>query len=231
MSRFVSAAFKSLGSIFAPGMLGVFISSVIFTLFALIGFVILATIVGSALSGYVSDPEMSHFLPYISGFGAAAIAYFLFPGIMPVIVNFFDSKIARLIETEDYPNAHPIDPPFWPELIHDLRFSLTAIALNILVLPIYIFLPFIGLLIFYVLNGHLLGKEFFVMVARRYMSIPDALALRKTNSRIVFVGGLSLALLATIPFLNLFAPFWGIAVMIHLYHSLGSVTKVEILAP
>lgn len=222
MERLIESAVKAIGSIFALGMFGVFVKSLLLTLAALTGFIILAVWVAGMLSGYVTDPALAAWLPALSGFGATLFAYALFPGIMPVFVNFFDSKIASLIERQDYPDARPIDPPFWPELSHDARFSLMAIGLNILVLPLYL-IPLVNIGVFYALNGHLLGKEFFVMVARRYLPIPEALALRKRHGRMVFAGGVMLTLLATIPFLNLLAPFWGIALMTHLYHSLSEV--------
>lgn len=229
MERLANASVKALGSIFAPGMLGVFVMSLIFTLVALIVFIIGATSFASTIAVYLSNPVTAAWLPVMSGFGATLLAFFLFPGIMPVFVNFFDSKIARLIEEKDYPSAQPIDPPFWPEFWHDVRFSLVAVGLNILILPLYL-VPVINLFVFYVLNGHLLGKEFFVMVARRYQPLPQAKEAYRRHSRTVFAGGVILTILATIPILNLLAPFWGIAVMTHLYHSLYTA-KMEVLPP
>ncbi len=230
MEKLIAASFKSIGSIFAPGMLGVFVACLCTTFLVLIGFVFLVTTVAASISGLVSDPSLSSALPWFSGLGAGLFAYFLFPGIMPIIVNFFDSKIALVIEQKNYPNVCPISPPFWPEFWHDARFTLLAILLNILVLPLYLF-PIIGQITFFALNGHLLGKEFFVMAARRYMPLEEALALRKAHGRTIFIGGIILTILATIPFVNLLAPFWGIAVMTHLYHALKSTPKVEILLP
>ena len=230
MERLIEAALKAIGSIFSPGMFGVFVKSLFLTLAALIGFVVLATSLAGMIAGHLSDPAVASWLPMLSGFGAMLFAYFLFPGIMPIFVNFFDAKIATLIESKDYPYAAPINPPFWPEFRHDVRFSLKAVSLNILVLPLYL-IPMVNLFVFYALNGHLLGKEFFVMVARRYLPLPEALALRKTHGRTIFAGGVMLTLLATIPFLNLLAPFWGIAVMTHLYHSLNNTPKIEVLPP
>ncbi len=227
MERLIHAAFRAGGSIVAPGMFGVFIRSVLFALATLTCFVLLVTTIVHA---FVQGSGDSALWSWLSGMGATLLAYFLFPGIMPIFVNFFDNRIASLIEARDYPAAAPIDPPFWPEFRHDVRFSLMAVSLNILALPLYL-VPVIGQVIFYVLNGHLLGKEFFVMVARRYRPLPEALALRKKQSRIVFSGGVLLTILATIPVLNLFAPFWGIAVMTHLYHSISGTPKVDVLPP
>jgi CysZ protein len=198
MSLLITSAFKAFDSIFVPGMFGVFIRSLIITLLALAGFVLSAGW-GVAL---ISD----------------SLAWFLFPGIMPVIVNFFDERITGLIETHHYPQLPPpATPAFYPELMHDIRFSVMAIALNIAVLPLYLFPPFIPF-VFLGLNGYLLGNEFFIMVAKRRMPLQEAKQLRKRHSGLIWTGGAMMALLATIPFLNLIAPFWGIALMTHLYH-------------
>src|SRR5262249_47955089 len=149
------------------------------------------------------------------------IAWFLFPGIMPVIVSFFDNRIADIIERQDYPAAPAQPAEFLPEMLHDLRFSCVTILLNILVLPLYLF-PLLFPFVFYGLNGYLLGREFFVMAARRHMPIVEAEALRKRHANSVLAAGVILTLLATIPIVNLFAPFWGIAIMVHLYHRLAA---------
>ena len=96
-------------------------------------------------------------------------------------------------------------------------------------MPLYL-LPLFNLCLFYLLNGYLLGREFFVMVARRHMPIETAEALRKAHSRPVTIAGIALALCATIPIANFFAPFWGIAVMTHLYHRL-TIVKSGVLPP
>lgn len=230
MDKLIPSAFKAIGSVFAPGMLGVFSASIAVTLAALIGFVTIVTSLTVSLTASMPETEITQLLPWMSGLGASMVAYFLFPGIMPVIVNFFDAKIARIIEAKYYPEAQPINPPFWPEFWHDLRFTLKAIGLNILALPLYV-IPLIGQLAFFALNGHLLGREFFIMAARRYMPLADAITLRKTHGRTIFIGGMMLTLFATVPFVNLFAPFWGIALMTHFYHTIKPRALIEVLPP
>lgn len=230
MEQLSTAAFKSIGSMVAPGMLGVFVRSVLFAIASLILFVTLVVFAAGFAADYVHNPASAAWLPVVSGFGAGMFAYFLFPGIMPIFVNFFDNRIATIIERRDYPAAKPIEPPFWPEFWHDVRFSLTAVFLNIIVLPLYL-IPVVNLFVFYVLNGYLLGKEFFVMVARRHQTLENAKAMRSANGRVIFAGGVVLSILATVPVINLFAPFWAIAMMTHLYHSLARTPSMEVMEP
>lgn len=217
-------------SVFAPGMFVVFFQSVALTLFVLMGFIFLGTIAtGAFLSAF--DITLGAWRTAGVGLLSSLMAWFLFPGIMPLIVNFFDVKIMRLIEQHDYPAAPaPQEPPLMPELWHDVRFTLGAIALNLLVLPLY-FVPLLNIFVFYSLNGFLLGREFFNVAARRHVGIAAAEALRKQHSRIITLGGAALVFCATVPFINLLAPFWGIAVMTHLFHGLRGTPQSRITPP
>jgi CysZ protein len=223
MDHLAHAFTKAVGSLFVPGMFGILLSSLIITILALTGFFF-------GMSGFFFWLfGASSLFAWLGSLGAGVLAWFLFPAIMPVIVNFFDTRIVRLIETQEYPGAISAhEPPFMPEFLHDVRFTFKALLLNMLALPFYL-IPVLNLLLFYALNGYLLGREFFVMVARQHMSIEEAAALHKRNSRTASLAGTGLAIAATIPIINLFAPIWGVAVMTHLYHRLDR--PVEILPP
>lgn len=217
MEALLFSASRALRSLVAPGMPRIFFYSVVTTLAALIGFVM----VSHALFNWMAAPDSA--LAWVGTFGAGLVAWLLFPGIMPIIVNFFDAHIAELIERQDYPNA-PLARPsaFWAEFWHDARFSLLAVTLNILALPLYL-LPVVNVFLFYLLNGYLLGREFFTMAARRHLTLEETRALRKRHSLTVTAAGVMLTVLATIPLINLFAPFWGVAVMVHLYNRLTPI--------
>jgi CysZ protein len=220
MSILLPSAARAFRSLLAPGMFSVMIICVCTTIAALIGFVITSGIIVGLAQG---SGDTNGIAVAGSMFISAIIAWFLFPGIMPVIVNFFGERIASIIEKKDYPQALPIqNATLWKELLHDAKFSSMTILINILMLPLYL-LPVINLFLFYLLNGYLLGREFFVMVARRHQPIPEAENLRKRYSRTIMLAGIMLTVMATIPILNLFAPFWGIALMTHLYHKLKAM--------
>lgn len=218
---------RAVRSLLAPGMFKVFLYSVLLTLFSLIAFVMLST----GIFDYFFDGTEYDWLTWVAGAGSFMLAWLLFPGIMPIFVNFFDVRIAGLIEKQDYPAATPLaETPFWPELWHDVRFSLFVITMNILLLPLWI-IPIFYIPAFYLMNGYLLGKEFFIMAARRHMSITEAKRLHATRSRAITISGMGLTFLATIPFINLVAPFWGVAVMTHIYHSIKATPASQILPP
>ena len=100
-----------------------------------------------------------------------------------------------------------------------LKFSAISIVLNILALPIYAILFFIGplnLFVFYALNGYLLGREFFELVAHRRLSPPQALHLRSAFRGQLFLAGVVIAFMMTVPILNLIASLIATAAMVHL---------------
>ncbi len=217
MSELITASFQSLRSLFVPGMLGIFIYSLLITILVLAGFIAVVTYLTVAVPAWFGY-EIASYFSVFGFFGSSIIAFILFPGIMPIIVNFFDEKIAGAIERKFYPHAKPVENPLMKELVHDAKFSLKAVLINIVLLPVYFFVPVVNIFIFYLVNGSLLGREFFVMVARRYMTIEKAEEMRRKYRTTILCGGVGLTIMATIPLLNLLAPFWGIAFMTHLFH-------------
>jgi uncharacterized protein involved in cysteine biosynthesis len=225
MEPLASSAFRAIQSLFAPGMVFILLKSILITLVALSAFFIGSSTLFFSLFGADS------WLSWLGSIGSGIMAWFLFPAIMPVIVNFFDTRIVRLIEEQEYPGAaKAVEPPFMKEFLHDAKFTAKALLLNLLALPFYL-IPIVNLLLFYGLNGYLLGKEFFIMVARQHMPIESAVELHRRHSQLAGLGGTALAIMATIPIVNLFAPIWGIALMVHVYHSVQSTTKSAILPP
>jgi len=229
MDKLIASAFLAVRSLFTYGMMKIFIKSIIVTLIALVCFIFFSSLFFTWLAHLLQGHLIAHFLPWLGSLGATFIAWILFPGIMPLIINFFDETIAAIIEERNYPESMKgIEQAFWPKFWHDLRFSLTAIGLNILVLPLYL-VPGINLLLFYSLNGYLLGREFFCMVARRHISLPETDDLYRRHSALIITAGIILSIMATIPIANLFAPFWGIATMVHLYHRLVPKLRIEFI--
>lgn len=152
------------------------------------------------------------------GFGlfSVAAAWFLFPIFLPLIISFFDTAIAEVIEKNEYPGLKTAEPPFWPTLQHDILFTLKALGINLIALPFY-FIPGV----YYAVNGYLLGTEFFNVIAGRYVSPEQAQALRSRHRWSIILCGASIAFAATVPFINLIAPIWGVALMVHYFHSLN----------
>ena len=84
-------------------------------------------------------------------------------------------------------------------------------------------------------NGYLLGREYFEMVAFRRMDHAAAHELRRRHNRTFTIAGVIIAMCLTIPFVNLLAPVLGAAFMVHvaqnvLNHSRTATQAVKPLA-
>jgi CysZ protein len=93
-----------------------------------------------------------------------------------------------------------------------------VVALNLLVLPLYL-LPVANALIFYALNGYLLGREYFEMVAPRRLEQGPRRELWRRRRLGFFLAGVAFAFFSTLPLVNLLAPVVAAAAMTHLVES------------
>lgn len=219
MDLMIRAFLKSFSAIFVPGLFWVFIQSFILTLIALLLFVGGVSWVFQA-TVFSWFGQWDFLVDIGASLGAGILAWFLFPVVMLAIIGLYYERIAELIEENDYPNVKkPAPRPFWPDMVEDILFALKALALNVIVLPVYLITAIfgIGFVIYYLLNGYLFGCEFFDNVAARHEGKKQAKAVRNKNRIPVILGGIAIAIGGTIPIINLFVPFFGIATMVHFY--------------
>ena len=219
---------RALRSLLSGRILAMLLACIFVNFLVLVGlFLVFSWLLSATSFGVSSGSEMA------LDWGLRALAFgsswFIFPLFLPIIISFFDDRIANSIEKRDYPDLPEVDPPFWPTFRQDLRFTFKAIMLNLLALPLYVFLPGLNLLIYYVLNGYLLGNEFFNMAVGRHMNRPDGTRLRRKHRGKVILGGIAIAFCATVPILNLISPLWGVCLMVHLLHQLRPDYKVQVM--
>ncbi|MFN3464501.1 MAG: EI24 domain-containing protein [Terricaulis sp.] len=164
-------------------------------------------------------PDASGWLGYVSMAGSAVasfvvvvLAIALSPAISMVVGGvLFDFAAERVEKKIAAPKARPV--PIQGGLLNGVRIALPALALNLIVIPLY-FIPVVNALTFYTLNGFLMGREYATITAARHMSYADAVALRKRHGAEVFVVGLACSI---IPFV---APLVGASAMTRLVQSL-----------
>lgn len=218
---------KAISNLLLPEVIKLFMLCL---LVYVLGWFGLSSLIGSIMSGWANVNGAEGFIIHLMiGMGGWMIAWFLFPLLYPVLVSFFDDYMAEAIEKRDYPHLPPAHPPFWPTFLGDLWFSVKAILLNILLLPFY-FIPFLGVVLYFCVNGQLLGRQFFRMVAGRRVDEKRARELIVSHRLPIFLGGVAVSVSATIPLLNLVSPLLAVAVMLHLFHAMHTA-KVEILPP
>ena len=153
-----------------------------------------------------------------SGIGVILIAWFLFPAVVTLVASTLLEYVSRAVEARHYPDlVKAREQPFSEILIYTLKFTGIVVLVNILVLPLYLLLPGLNFVLSWAINGYLLGREYFEMVAMRRMLLPEVKALRRRHGGRCFAGGVVIAIMMTIPILNLIAPVVATAFMTHLF--------------
>ncbi len=154
----------------------------------------------------------------LGGLGALVGAWFLFPAVVSLILGFVLDGVVDAVERRHYPWLPPARAGGVMEgLGAAVRLGVTAVALNLLILPIYL-LPGINLAVWLLLNGYLLGREYMETVAVRRMPREEAVAFRKRRRFGVLASGAIVAGLLLVPVVNLVAPIVGIALMTHRFY-------------
>ncbi len=154
----------------------------------------------------------------LGGLATFVLTWLLFPAFASVAMSFFVDEVAVAVENKHYPNLSNVrDQPLSEILITTAKFSGIALLLNLIVLPLYL-IPVVNLAVFYILNGYLLSREYFEMVAFRRSDRLEVGALRAKFKISLFLSGVVIAFMMTIPFINLLAPVVATAAMVHMHH-------------
>jgi len=149
------------------------------------------------------------------------LSFFLMIPVASAITSMFLDEVADAVEAAHYPALPPVPGvPFFDALRDTLNFLGVIIGANILAFVLYAFLPFGTPIIFFALNGYLLGREYFQLAATRRIGRARAKALRKNNWLTIWAAGTLMALPLVVPILNLVIPILGAATFTHIFHGL-----------
>lgn len=162
-------------------------------------------------------------LQWLGGFAALVMSLFLFPGVVGMVSSLFLDDVAAAVENRHYPALGAARRQGLGETVGTaLRFLLVLIGFNLLALIASLIVPPFSLFFFYSVNGYLLGREYFELVAQRRMDPASATALRRRYRWRVVSAGVVIAVLVSIPVVNLLAPVLGTAFMVHIVQGLAA---------
>ncbi|MBX4335305.1 sulfate transporter family protein [Bartonella raoultii] len=180
-------------------------------------------------------PELSNWRGWLElsiliifNLGLAWLMAFWIAPITAMIGGFFIDDAAEIIEKEAYPNeplGHALS--FGRSLILSLKFVVLSLLGNGIAFILF-FVPGVNLIAFYMINGYLFGREYFLFAAYRFRSEQEARAFLRIHYATVFGAGLLIALFVSIPFLNLTTPLFAAALMTHLHKMLSQKTAINI---
>ncbi len=162
----------------------------------------------------------------VMGWAAVFLAgLWVFPALVGVVVSFYLEEVAALVEEKHYPGLEaPRSQPIWDSVVLALRFAAVTLGANLLAIPFY-FIPVLNLAVFFLLNGYLLGREYFELVAARRHAQLDVRRLRVMGRGRLMAAGLVIAACMAVPLLNLATPLLATAWMVHLLQTLRDPAK------
>lgn len=172
---------------------------------------------------------------WIAGLGTfflvLAAAVLLLMPLAGLIMGLFLESVADAVERRHYPQ----DPPgrgagFAASLGVSLRFMAKMILLNALALFAYL-VPGLNIIVFFLLNGYLAGREFFEMVALRHHGPRTVRLLRRKNRLTVLLAGMVIAGLLALPVVNFVVPLFGAALMVHVFKTVEARAALRGAAP
>lgn len=240
----IEAAFKALAQLFTPPLRRVLLKSVGLALLmiVIIGIVLNRIFSALAASGANWAEQTSGFAPHaawatlawvmsiMASLGIITGALFLMPAIAAFIGSFFVDDVGDAVERESYPAAPPGRAvPLFRALIEGVKFAILTLAVYLCALP-FIFFAGIGIIIIFLANAYLLGRQYFEFAAMRFHPPAQARALRKTNAAYIFLAGVPIAVFVSIPLINLATPIFAMAYMVHVHKRMAG-KRVELIEP
>ncbi|TYC49487.1 sulfate transporter family protein [Rhodobacterales bacterium] len=215
------AASRAMSQVFERSFRAIFWKMLGFTLAVL---VMIWLALQGGLVAFVELPYgwMETALSILTGIGAIFVLGFLIAPISALFAGLFQDEIADIVEERDYPGDRPGRAlPLSQSIVQTIKFTGVVILGNLFALFLLL-IPGINLVAFFLVNGYLLGREFFEFAAMRFLPAEEAKAFRKARGGTVFLAGLVIAGLLAVPILNLVTPIFATIFMMHLYKRLAS---------
>ena len=211
----IADALDAFAQIFSPPFRQVMVKSLLLTtaILVLLGF----GLDRLALSMmHVGPAWLSALISILVALGVVVGMIVLAAPTASLVASFFLDAIAAEVERSIDPYGPPGRPlPVGPSILMGLRFAALSLAATIVVLALTLFTG-VGLAAFFLVNGYLLGREYFELAAMRHMPQPQAQELRRRNWGQVYLAGLVVSAFVVVPILNLLTPLYATALLTRL---------------
>ena len=177
-------------------------------------------------------------ITWLGSIGAVLLALLLFPAVLGITMSIFLDVVAEAVEARHYPHL-PKAPGqgFFSGLWTGIRFALVLIGVNLLLLIVWgilavtvVLAPLVPVL-FFAVNGYMVGREYFETAAYRRYAPDRVMALRQAYAGRLWIAGIAIAVIASVPVLNLLAPLLATAMMVHVAHDVAARAGLEAPPP
>lgn len=148
------------------------------------------------------------------------LSVFLMIPVASAFTGIFLDDVADAVEARHYPHLSRAPQVGLADNIRESVGFLGVIAVANLAALVLYFTPFAPF-VFYGLNGFLLSREYFRMVAVRRLGPAEAKVAYRRNMLTIWTAGVLMAVPLTIPIMNLVIPILGAATFTHLFHKLN----------
>ena len=146
------------------------------------------------------------------------LSMFLMVPVASAMSAFFVDDVAHAVEERHYPNSQAQHRSKLSEEVREsLGFLGTMLVANLIALIFYALFTVFAPIIFWLLNGYLIGREYFYMAAKRYLGRDTALSAFRDHRFRVWMCGVILVLPMSVPLLNLLVPVLAAASFTHLF--------------
>lgn len=152
-----------------------------------------------------------------------ALSVFLMAPVASAFTGLFLDDVADAVEGAHY--AHlPVAPRagLWVTLVDSARYFGLLVGLNLLGIILFAVSGGLGIVALWAINGFLLSREYFTMVALRRLSPEVVAGLRRAWRVRLWIAGVLLAVPLSIPVVNLFVPVLGVAAFTHIFHAIAA---------
>ncbi len=151
------------------------------------------------------------------------LSVFLMVPVASAFTGIFLDDVADAVEDRYYPQLPEVPKLGFTEILRDgLAFFGVIVLVNALALVLYFVVGPLAPLLFWAVNGYLLGREYFQMAAMRRLGRDGANRLRRRHAAQIWAAGTLMAVPLSIPLVNLVIPILGAATFTHMFHRLNS---------
>lgn len=221
--------FRALGQLGDPRFRNVLLKGLGLT----VGLLVAVTFGMTWLVGFLVPDTLS--LPFIGEVnwieGLALWASILLMIVLSVVLmvpvagaftGLFLDEVADAVEARHYPHLPPNpEQPLMVAVRESLGFFGVIVGVNLIALILFFFVGPLAPILFYAVNGYLLGREYFTMAAMRRVGRHEAHLLRKRHNAQIWLAGCFMAVPLSIPLVNILIPILGAASFTHMFHRLA----------